>query len=78
MPRKVRELRAELRRTGYVIDPKRGKGSHTYWTYLGLPETVTISGKDGDDAQPYQEKAVRRAIEAAKQLQRQRKGQRQP
>jgi len=40
-----------------------GKGSHTFWTHPDLPgETVTIAGKDGDDAKSYQIKDVRNAL----------------
>ncbi len=56
MPRKVRELRSQLRRAGFTTDPARGKGSHTYWEHSLLPgRAVTLAGKDGDDAQRYQE-----------------------
>jgi predicted RNA binding protein YcfA (HicA-like mRNA interferase family) len=36
------------------------EGSHTKWKHLSAPKiTVILSGQDGDDAKPYQEKAVR-------------------
>jgi predicted RNA binding protein YcfA (HicA-like mRNA interferase family) len=59
MPRKVRELLAELERAGFV-DPG-GKGSHRN---LAHPRGVriTVAGKPGDDAKPYQEKDVARAL----------------
>ena len=73
MPRKVRQLRAELKREGFSIDPKRGKGSHTYWTHPLVSYPVVISGQDGDDADKYQERDVRDAMydlrEARKRLQ---------
>lgn len=64
MPRKIRELRRDLVREGFQLAPRRGKGSHTYWRH---PSGVTanIPGHDGDDAPPYLEKHVRRAIELA-------------
>ncbi len=62
MPRKIRQLRAELARNGFHLDPKRGKGSHTYWTHPLVPYPVVISGQDGDDADHYQERDVRDAI----------------
>ena len=65
MPRKVRELRADLRRAGFTMQPGRGKGSHTFWEHPLLPgHEVTLSGHDGDDARPYQEKEVRDALAA--------------
>jgi hypothetical protein len=39
-----------------------GKGSHTVWGHALIPDTFTLSGADGDDAQPYQEREVRRLI----------------
>jgi len=65
MPRKVRQLKADLRRAGFVSDPKRGKGSHSVWLHpLASQNEVTLAGHDGDDAQPYQEREVRRALDA--------------
>lgn len=32
------------------------KGSHTKWSHLKLSRKLTLSGKDGADARPYQEK----------------------
>ena len=62
MPRKIRELRADLSRAGFTRLP--GKGSHTKWEHPLVPGTVVLSGQDGADAQPYQEKAVREALQA--------------
>jgi hypothetical protein len=46
---------------GFVHRP--AKGSHQRYHYPGVPGThITISGKDGDDARPYQEAEVERAI----------------
>lgn len=59
MPRKIRELIAELKAAGFV--DRGGKGSHRNFIPNGsMP--VTISGNPGDDAKPYQERAVRDAI----------------
>jgi len=63
MPRKVRELEADLQRAGFIR--QAGKGSHRRWRYPQGP-TVTISGGAGIDAERYQEKEVRQAIEAVK------------
>ena len=61
MPRKIRELKSDLRRAGF--DWKPGKGSHTVWEHSDYPDiTVTLSGNDGRDAQPYQEKQLREAL----------------
>lgn len=61
MPRKIRQLRAELAREGFDQDTRRGKGSHTWWEHpTGV--SVNLPGQDGADAKPYMEKAVRNAI----------------
>lgn len=60
MPKKIRELKQMLLQTGFIC--KSGKGSHTKWYHSLLKGMVTISGKDGNDAKPYQEKDVINAI----------------
>jgi predicted RNA binding protein YcfA (HicA-like mRNA interferase family) len=58
----MRTLKADLRKAGYNQAPGRGKGSHTWWEHPAVPGyAVVLSGHDGDDAKPYQEKAVRDA-----------------
>ena len=65
MPPKIRQLKAALAKAGFSVRP--GKGSHTVWTHPALPEDeLTVSGKDGDDAKPYQVKDVQRIIERVK------------
>jgi len=64
MARKVRELIQDLLSAGSYEIPGRGKGSHRKLTHAEYAGAVTISGKSGDDAKPYQEKQVRTAIEA--------------
>ena len=64
MPRKVRQLIADLEKVGFVN--RGGKGSHRNFAHpKGL--RVTISGGVGDDAKHYQERAVRRALDAVKE-----------
>jgi predicted RNA binding protein YcfA (HicA-like mRNA interferase family) len=60
MPRKLRELMAELKRAGFV--ERGGKGSHRNFKHPSGVK-ITLSGKAGDDAKPYQEQAVQDAIE---------------
>ena len=62
MPRKIRELIQNLRDAGFY-ELAGGKGSHRKFMHVRYPGAVTLSGKPGDDAKPYQEKQVRRAIE---------------
>jgi predicted RNA binding protein YcfA (HicA-like mRNA interferase family) len=70
MPRKIRELKADLRRAGWREIPGRGKGSHTHWSHPLVPDPITLSGHDGHDAQPYQERDVREGIRRAREEER--------
>jgi len=63
MPRKVRQLIADLESAGFVN--RGGKGSHRNFEHR-KGQRVTVSGKPGEDAQHYQEKQVRNAIEDSK------------
>ncbi|MCC6362710.1 MAG: type II toxin-antitoxin system HicA family toxin [Bryobacterales bacterium] len=63
MPRKIRELIAELEKHGFVN--RGGKGSHRNFTHPRVARPVTISGDAGDDAKKYQERAVKAAIAEA-------------
>ena len=65
MPRKVRELIRDLERAGFVN--RGGRGSHRNFVHPNVARPVTISGKEGDDALQYQERAVRLAVEESKQ-----------
>ena len=62
MPRKIRELKADLRRAGFGQVPRRGKGSHAIWKHAASGAQVNLAGADGSDAQHYQERAVRDVI----------------
>jgi len=62
MPRKLRELIAELKRAGFV--DRGGKGSHRNFKHPSGVK-ITLSGKPGDDAKSYQERDVDKAIEEA-------------
>jgi predicted RNA binding protein YcfA (HicA-like mRNA interferase family) len=65
MPRKIRQLKADLRRAGFRQVKERGKGNHSMWRHPLVPDLVTLSGSDGDDAQYYEERMVRDFIERA-------------
>jgi predicted RNA binding protein YcfA (HicA-like mRNA interferase family) len=70
VPRKIRELKADLRRAGFALLPRQGKGSHTKWKHPLLADPVLIAGHDGDDVQQYQERIVLGAIRDAREIQR--------
>ena len=60
MPRKIRQLIADLKKAGFIN--RGGVGSHRNYAHpKGM--RVTISGQLGDDAKPYQEKEVKKRIE---------------
>lgn len=61
MPRKIRQLIADLEQAGFFPVPG-GKGSHRKFRHPRFSGAVILSGKAGDDAQHYQEKQVRLAI----------------
>lgn len=63
----MRELRADLRWAGFRI--VRQTGSHQTWEHPNVPEAgVTLSGKDGDDAQRYQERDVQAKVTRVKEV----------
>ena len=64
MPRKLRQLIADLEKAGFVN--RGGKGSHRNYVHpKGL--RITLSGGSGVDAKHYQERDVRRALDALKE-----------
>ncbi|MCY2964826.1 MAG: type II toxin-antitoxin system HicA family toxin [Planctomycetota bacterium] len=63
MPRRVRDLIRELLMAGFRQIPGGGKGSHRKFTHEQYPGALTLSGHDGSDAKPYQERQVRQAID---------------
>ena len=60
MPRKIRDLIADLEKAGFVN--RGGKGSHRNFEHpRGL--RVTLSGQKGDNARRYQEREVKQKIQ---------------
>lgn len=68
MPIKIRELKAQIEREGFIYLPKRGKGSHERWRHPLLGKTLTIPGKDGDDVARYLEKQLAALLNELKAL----------
>jgi predicted RNA binding protein YcfA (HicA-like mRNA interferase family) len=59
MPRKIRQLIADLENAGFIN--RGGKGSHRNFLHeKGV--AITISGKLGADAKPYQERLIKQKI----------------
>jgi predicted RNA binding protein YcfA (HicA-like mRNA interferase family) len=63
MARKIRELISDLQRSGFVN--RGGKGSHRNFEHSNGAR-ITLSGKQGNDAKPYQERMVRHSIGESK------------
>jgi hypothetical protein len=61
VPRKLRQLRVDLRRAGFAVDHQTG--SHQVWRHTLLHGVrVNLAGNDGADALVYQEREVREAL----------------
>ena len=61
MPRKIRQLIADLEGAGFT-PVSGGKGSHRKFRHPRFPGSVILSGKDKEDAHHYQETQIRNAI----------------
>jgi predicted RNA binding protein YcfA (HicA-like mRNA interferase family) len=61
MPRKIRQLIRDLETAGFVN--RGGKRGHRNFVHPRVAKLVTVSGRPGDDAKHYQERAVKVAIE---------------
>lgn len=53
---------------------RSGKGSHTVWSHPLLDYSLTLSGKDGADADGYQDKDVKNALIELENLEKENKG----
>jgi len=63
MARKIRQLIKDLTDAGFYEIHGGGKGSHRKFTHARYSGAVTLSGDPGDDAKPYQERQVQRAVD---------------
>ncbi len=61
MPRKIRELIAELEKAGWR-SISGGKGSHRKFAHPASSRKIILSGASGADAHHYQEKAAKIAV----------------
>ena len=66
MPRKIRALIQDLTDAGFYEVPRGGKGSHRKFLHPRYAGAVTLSGQLGDDAKPYQEIQLRKALDEVK------------
>jgi predicted RNA binding protein YcfA (HicA-like mRNA interferase family) len=63
MPKKIRELKQNLSKAGFVLQKGRGKGSHSYWIHPAISSPLIMPGKDGDDAPRYLEQQINKALQ---------------
>ncbi|OLE51603.1 MAG: hypothetical protein AUG51_22120 [Acidobacteria bacterium 13_1_20CM_3_53_8] len=61
MPRKLRQLRADLRAAGAYIAFQ--KGSHQKWRHPKVATPLELAGNDSKDAHHYQERDVKQFIQ---------------
>ena len=61
MPRKIRQLVADLEKAGWIL-VDGGKGSHRKFAHVRSTRRVILSGQPGADALHYQEKQVKQAV----------------
>lgn len=66
MPKKIRELKSLLLQAGFTY--RSAKGSHTKWFHPLLTGKIILSGNDGADAKPYQEKDINNALQKLKDI----------
>ncbi len=67
MPRKLRQLRADLKAAGAYI--KTQEGSHQKWVHPQTNAIMVLAGKDSKDAQIYQERDLKTFLRAIKEQQ---------
>ena len=65
MPPKIRELISDLERAGFRN--RGGRGSHRKYVHPNVRIPITISGNPGADADRYQIRMVRIAIQESQQ-----------
>jgi predicted RNA binding protein YcfA (HicA-like mRNA interferase family) len=61
MPRNIRALIKELEKAGWVLDHYTGR--HRIFKHPNVAGHVSLFGKKGDDAQHYQEKLAKDAVD---------------
>ena len=64
MPRKLRDIIRDLKEAGFV--DRGGKGSHRNFKHPGGAR-ITVCGNPGDDAKPYQERELEKALREVKE-----------
>lgn len=70
MPRKKRDIRRDYRKAGF--SERQGKGDHTVFRHPLLPKNYAVDGRDGLDAQRYDEEHLRDALNTLEEAKRKR------
>jgi hypothetical protein len=60
MPRKKRDIRRDYRRAGF--SERQGKGDHTVFTHSLVRDNYSVDGRDGADAERYDERNLQEAL----------------
>lgn len=60
LPRKKRDIRRDFRAAGFR--ERQGKGDHTVFSHPLLPKNYAVDGRDGADAERYDERNLRDAL----------------
>ncbi len=69
MPRKKRDIKREYRQAGF--DERPGKGDHTIFSHPLVKDPISVDGRDGMDAEPYDERSLRRALKELEEARKQ-------
>ena len=62
MPRKKRDIRRDFRRAGFT--ERQGKGDHIVFTHPLVQDHYSVDGRNGADAERYDERNLRDALAA--------------
>lgn len=60
VPRKKRDIRRDYRAAGFA--ERQGKGDHTVHSHPLVRKNYAVDGRDGSDAERYDEKNLREAL----------------
>lgn len=60
MPRKKRDIRRDYRAAGFR--ERQGKGDHTIYSHPLVRKNYSVDGRDGADAERYDERNLRAAL----------------
>jgi predicted RNA binding protein YcfA (HicA-like mRNA interferase family) len=67
MPRKVRQILKDYKKSGFYVVSGAGKGDHRKLKHENFPGAIILDGKEGADCKPYQERDLQNALTKIKQ-----------